>query len=141
MPLDPEIAVVAARKLKLAGAARPAVVGDPDSYRDALADQVETEIAPGIAGTHDWILVFAADRAALESRLTEAAAALESPGTLWVAYPKGTSNAQADLTRDQGWDAVRDTDLMWLALISIDATWSAFSFRHYRPGEARQTFR
>ena len=30
---------------------------------------------------------------------------------------------------------------MWLALVSIDETWSAFSLRHYKPGEARQTFR
>jgi hypothetical protein len=36
---------------------------------------------------------------------------------------------------------VAATDLMWLGLVSIDATWSAFSLRRYRPGEARQTFR
>ena len=47
----------------------------------------------------------------------------------------------ADLTRDRGWDAVRDEDLMWLTLVSIDEHWSAFSLRHYKPGEARQTFR
>lgn len=141
MPLDPETAASAVRKLKLAAAVRPAVIGDPDTYREALAAQTEASIAPGIAGTHDWILLFAADRASLEQGLIDASAALESPGTLWVAYPKGTSKVQADLTRDQGWDAVRGTDLMWLALISIDETWSAFSFRHHKPGEARQTFR
>jgi len=141
VPLDPETATTAARKLKLTQASRPAVVGDPDTYRDALAATIAHDIDPGVAGTHDWILAFAPDRAALEARLAEAAAALESPGTLWVAYPKGTSKVQADLTRDEGWDAVRDTDLMWLALVSIDETWSAFSFRHHKPGEARQTFR
>ena len=30
---------------------------------------------------------------------------------------------------------------MWLALISIDETWSAFSLRKSKPGEARQSFR
>ncbi len=30
---------------------------------------------------------------------------------------------------------------MWLTLVSIDEMWSAFSLRHYRPGEPRQTFR
>ena len=34
--------------------------------------------------------------------------ALASPGTLWIAYPKGSSKTQTDLTRDAGWDAVRD---------------------------------
>jgi len=141
MPLDASAAVTLARKLKLEPAVRPAVVNDPADYRQALAAAIEREIAPGIVASHDWILLFTPDRAALESRLADAATALETPGTLWVAYPKGTSKVQADLTRDQGWDGVRDTELMWLALVSIDATWSAFSFRHYKPGEARQTFR
>jgi hypothetical protein len=30
---------------------------------------------------------------------------------------------------------------MWLALVSIDDMWSAFSLRHHKPGEARQSFR
>jgi len=38
-------------------------------------------------------------------------------------------------------DSLKDADLMWLTLVSIDETWSAFSLRHYKPGEARQTFR
>ena len=68
-------------------------------------------------------------------------AALASPGTLWIAYPKGSSKVQTDLTRDAGWDVVKDHDLRWLTLISIDDTWSAFSLRKYKAGEARQTFR
>jgi hypothetical protein len=56
-------------------------------------------------------------------------------------YPKGSSKRQSDLTRDKGWDSLRDQDLMWLSLISIDDAWSAFSLRKYKPGEARQTFR
>jgi len=36
--------------------------------------------------------------------------ALASPGMLWIAYPKGSSKTQTDLTRDAGWDAVRDED-------------------------------
>jgi hypothetical protein len=36
---------------------------------------------------------------------------------------------------------VATADLMWLTLVSIDDTWSAFSLRRYRPGEARQKFR
>jgi hypothetical protein len=51
------------------------------------------------------------------------------------------SKIQTDLTRDAGWESVTAADLMWLGLVSIDATWSAFSLRHYRSGEARQAFR
>jgi hypothetical protein len=130
-----------ARKTKLAGAKRPAALdGGPASLREGLAAAGQA-VGDRLDGTHDWILVFAADRAALESQLPAAAAALGSPGTLWIAYPKGSSKRQSDLTRDKGWDSLGDQDLMWLSLVSIDDDWSAFSLRKYKPGEARQTFR
>ncbi len=131
-----------ARKTKLTGATRPAVLaGGPADLRAGLGDALGRPIADRLDGPHDWILCFAADRAALEAQLPAAAAALDSPGTLWIAYPKGSSKRQSDLTRDRGWDSLKDQDLMWLSLISIDDAWSAFSLRKYKPGEARQTFR
>ena len=138
MPLD---AAAAVKKLKLAAARAPAVVNANDEDREALAAAVGSPIAAGVGGEHDWILLYARDRAALEASLPTVAAALASPGTLWIAYPKGSSKVQTDLTRDAGWDVVKDHDLMWLTLISIDDTWSAFSLRKYKAGEARQTFR
>jgi hypothetical protein len=81
------------------------------------------------------------DPTPLARKLKLPAAALEDGGILWLAYPKGSSKMQTDLTRDAGWESVAAADLMWLGLVSIDATWSAFSLRPHRPGEARQTFR
>ena len=131
-----------ARKTTLAGSKRPVVLdGGPVSLREGLGATVGESIGERLNGSHDWILFFAADRAALESQLPAAAAALDSPGTLWIAYAKGSSKRQSDLTRDKGWDSLRDHDLMWLSLISIDDAWSAFSLRKYKAGEARQTFR
>jgi hypothetical protein len=130
-----------ARKLKMSTAQSPVVLGaSPDDYA-ALATARGGDLATSTDGRHDWILLYAESRAALEVSLPAAAAALASPGTLWIAYPKGSSKRQTDLTRDQGWDALKDVDLMWLSLVSIDETWSAFGLRHYKPGEARQTFR
>jgi hypothetical protein len=138
MPLD---AAAAARKLKLGAARSPAIVGASDEDRAAFSGVHGGPIPTTLAGRHDWILLYAQDRASLEQELAAVAAALDSPGTLWIAYPKGSSKRQTDLTRDQGWDSLRQVDLMWLSLISIDDTWSAFGLRHYHPGEARQTFR
>jgi hypothetical protein len=133
-------AAAVARKLKLTGAASPVVLGaSPDDL--AALSAARGDLATSTNGTHDWILLYVENRAALEAALPAASAALGSPGTLWIAYPKGSSKRQADLTRDAGWDALKDHDLMWLTLVSIDETWSAFSLRHYKPGEARQTFR
>ena len=135
-------AAAIAQKTKLAKAERPVVLdGGPGGLSDALTAALGRPVADKLTGKHDWILMFAADKAALEAQVHGAAEALDSPGTLWIAYPKGSSKRQTDLTRDQGWDALKDVDLMWLSLISIDDEWSAFSLRKYKPGEARQTFR
>ena len=130
-----------AKKLKLGSAAKPTLIGGPEGLRGGLSTAIGRPIGDRYDGAHDWILIFAPDRGALEAALPAAEAALASPGTLWIAYYKGTSKQQTDLTRDVGWGAVRDTNLMWLTLISIDDTWSAFSLRKYKPGEARQSFR
>ena len=138
MPTD---AAPLVRKLKLAAAARPVVIGAPDGYREKLVAALDRPVGDKIDGRHDWIQLFARDRATLEGAIGSAAAALDDPGILWLAYPKGSSKIQTDLTRDAGWDSVAAADLMWLGFISIDPTWSAFSLRRYRPGETRQTFR
>jgi hypothetical protein len=140
MPLDAGTAAEAARKTKLAGAGSPAIVNGTDADRAALEAVRGGPIPAELTGSHDWILLYAADRATLEASLHAASVALSSPGTLWIAYAKGSSKT-ADLTRDRGWDAVRDEDLLWLNLVSIDDHWSAFSLRHHKRGEARQAFR
>jgi hypothetical protein len=137
VPLD---ASDAAGKTKFAAATAPAIVNATDADCTAFEASRGGPIATELSSGHDWILFYAADRAALEASLHAVSTALATPGTLWIAYPKGSSKTQ-DLTRDRDWDAVRDEDLMWLTLISIDDRWSAFSLRHYKPDEARQTFR
>ena len=67
--------------------------------------------------------------------------ALKPDSLLWISFPKGTSKIQTHLTRDKDWDALRQTDLKWITLISVNETWSAFALRPYKPGEERQTFR
>jgi hypothetical protein len=141
MPIDDAVLEPVVRKLKLGPATRPTVLRAPDGFREALASALGRPVGDAIDGRHDWILLFARDRAALDASIGAASAAVGSPGTLWIAYPKGSSKIQTDLTRDAGWESVAAADLMWPTLVSIDDTWSAFSLRHYRPGEARQTFR
>jgi hypothetical protein len=130
-----------ARKLKLPAAARPVALGASADERAALESALGRALPAAIDGRHDWIILFARARSALEAGLPAAAAALDDPGILWIAYPKGSSKIQTDLTRDAGWESVAAADLMWLGLVSVDDTWSAFSLRRYRPGETRQAFR
>ena len=38
-------------------------------------------------------------------------------------------------------DVLRDLDLKWINLVSVNETWSAFALRPYREGEKKQSFR
>jgi hypothetical protein len=131
-----------AKKLKLKPGQKAAVVNAPDGYLkelNPLPDDVQ--MADKLSGTFDWVQVFVKNKAGLEKLLSRAVRALKPESLLWISYPKGTSKIQTDLTRDKGWDSIREVDLKWITLISVNATWSAFALRPYKAGEERQTFR
>jgi hypothetical protein len=137
---SPTISLLA-RKLKLKPGARAAVVGAPPDYLSRLSPPPDTTLGTTLAGPLDWIQVFVGTSAELAAIVPQLIAALDQNGIVWISYPKGSSKRQTDLTRDKGWEPLEDTNLMWLSLVSVDDTWSAFSLRPYRPGEPRQTFR
>jgi hypothetical protein len=130
-----------ARKLRLKAGARAALIGAPQDYFERLEPRPGTAIGTTLSGTFDWVQVFVSSSAELAGIVPQLIAALDPNGLVWISYPKGSSRRQTDLTRDKGWDALEGSDLMWLSLVSVDDTWSAFGLRPYKPGEARQTFR
>jgi len=129
-----------ARKMKRKPGARAAILHAPAGYEAASFPELEAA-ATSLSGAFDWIQIFVQNKAELDRLAPKAARALKPDAILWVSFPKGSSNAQTDLTRDQGWDVIRTLDLKWITLISVNETWSAFSLRPYRPGEPRQSFR
>jgi hypothetical protein len=48
---------------------------------------------------------------------------------------------QTDLTRDKGWDSLRGSELDWISLVSVNATWSAIWLRPHHSSELHQSFR
>ena len=128
-----------ARKIKLKPGSKAAVIHAPENYLQEL--QHDTEISTALRGKFDWIQIFVKNKAELDVLAFKAASALKPESILWITFPKGSSKVQTDLTRDKGWEALQGVDLKWINLISIDETWSAFSLRPYRPGEAHQSFR
>ena len=130
-----------ARKLKLKAGMRAAIVGAPPGYLDRLEPPEGVAISEVLDGRFDWIQVFVRTSAELAGLVKPLTAAIAPDGRIWISYPKGSSKIQTDLTRDKGWQPLDGSDLMWLSLVSVDETWSAFGLRKYKPGEARQTFR
>jgi hypothetical protein len=129
------------KKLKMKSGMRAAVIGAPAGYVATLGAPADVTIGDSLTGPLDWIQVFVRTSAELAAIVAPLTAALAPTGLAWISYPKGSSKLQTDLTRDKGWEPIEGGRLMWLSLVSVDATWSAFGLRRYKPGEARQTFR
>lgn len=98
------------------------------------------ELAEKLQGKFDWVQIFVKNKAELDKLAPKAIQALKPESLLWISFPKRTSKIQTDLTRDKGWESLRKADLKWITLISVNDTWSAFSLRPYRPGEARRSW-
>lgn len=130
-----------ARKLRLKPGARAAVVGADADYLLHLDPPPGVTIRNDLEGPLDWIQVFVKTTVDLAAVAPQLKAAIAPDGLVWISYPKGSSKMQTDLTRDKGWEPLEVADLMWLSLVAVDDTWSAFGLRPYKPGEARQTFR
>ena len=128
-----------AKKMKLKSGLKASVINAPENYMDDLRH--DAAISPTLNGKFDWIQIFVRNKAELEALAPKAVKALKPESMLWISFPKGTSKIQSDLTRDQGWEVLRDLDLKWINLISVNGTWSAFSLRPYKEGEQKQSFR
>jgi len=87
------------------------------------------ELADKPDGTFDLVHFFAKDREELNRFAPKAIRAVKPGGLLWIAYPKGGSKIQTNLTRDVGWDIVKKAGLENVAQVSINETWSAGRFR------------
>lgn len=129
-----------AKKLKLRPETQAALVNAPQGYaKDLTPLPTGASLSEKLQGSFDWIQAFVKDEAELEKILPRLVKALKPVSLLWIAFPKGSSGIQTDLTRDQGWDSLRKTDLKWITLVSVNDVWSAFAFRPFKPGEERSS--
>jgi hypothetical protein len=130
------------KKMRIKPGQKIAVLGAPEGFLQKLKPlPAGVQLAEKLQGKLDWIQVFVKNSAELDRIAPKAVQALQPEGLLWLTFPKGSSKVQTDLTRDKGWDSVAKLNLKWITLVSVDDTWSAFSLRPYRPGEAPQSFR
>ena len=127
-----------AKKMKLKPGLKAAIINVPDNYFKEL--KYDDDISQTLRGRFDWVQLFVKTIAEVESLAPKAAKALKPESILWISFPKGTSKIQTDLTRDKGWDDVKELGLKWVNLVSVNDTWSAFALRPYREGEEKQSW-
>ena len=83
---------------------------------------------------------FVKDKAQMDKEVAKVIGLLRDDVVCWIYYPKGSSKLQTDLTRDKGWDNVKELGLKWVNLVSVNDTWSAFALRPYKDGEEKQSW-
>jgi hypothetical protein len=119
-----------AQKLQIKPSYTVRLVNTPPGYADTLGPlPSEARRVTKSAKPVDWLQIFVRSMAELEKQLAPCAKAVTPTGLLWITYPKGTSGIKTDINRDiintyantVGWQAV--------AMVSIDATWSAMRMK------------
>lgn len=119
-----------AQKLLIKAGQTLLFVNAPRGYRTAIGVLpkgvaiVTTPTAP-----LDFIQVFVANRAELETHLPTLKTRLKPGGILWVTYHKGTSKVKTDINRDTINAYAHTLGLEGVAMISIDDDWSALRLK------------
>ena len=128
------------KKLKLRHGSRAALLNAPAEYPAALGELPQgVELHDQLDGNFDWILLFVRGQAELGMFFPGIEQHPRPVSLLWIAFPKGSSGIQSNLTRDRGWERIEPANLKWINLVSLDETWSAFALRPYKPGEKHES--
>jgi hypothetical protein len=131
-----------AKKMNLKAGHQAILINAPEGFLKELVPlPAKVKVSEKMEGMADWVQVFVKSKAELEKIFPRVLKLLKQESMLWIAFPKGTSKIQTDLTRDKGWGIVQASDLKWIKLVSVNETWSAFALRPSKPGEAKQSFR
>lgn len=118
------------KKLRIKPEDRIAIINAPPDYPEALGPfPAGVALSQDLEGAFDLVLYFARNSQEMGKALPALIKALKPEGLFWIAFPKRSSGVETDLSRDEGWDAVKQADMRTVALISIDTTWSAARIR------------
>ncbi|MCL5960102.1 MAG: hypothetical protein M1358_12460 [Chloroflexi bacterium] len=119
-----------AKKLQIKPGQRVAIINSPPGYLEQLGELPGgTEVADKPDGVFDFVQLFVKNVEELNRLAPAAIGAIKRDGVLWICYPKQSAKIKTDITRDVGWDTVREAGLRPVSLVSIDDVWSALRFR------------
>ena len=109
------------------------IVNAPEEFRAVLDEwkKMATVQSDGVAGkTFNFAMIFVKTSREVNAAAKKFVKMLEPDAVFWMAYPKKTSKKyKAEITRDDGWQALGDLGYEGVAMVSVDDDWSAFRFR------------
>ncbi len=95
----------------------------------------DLEVAARLAGTFDYIHLFATSQQELDETFPRLKAHLKPTGMLWISWPKNRQLG-TDLTLPEVIRIGYRHGLVESKTLSVDATWSAIKFTHPVEGKA-----
>lgn len=114
------------RKLQIKPGKALAVVGAPAGFLGALKPLPEgVRRSATLRANADVILGFVRTRRQALAGARKWKRRLAEGGILWICYPKLTSSAAGELSRDVLWRDLEPLGMRPVAMIAIDGTWSA----------------
>ena len=113
------------KKLGIKEGGRVALVNAPDGFDATLGSLPEGVVTTRRAGaSHDVVVLFVKQRAALEKALPRLEKAIFPAGAIWVAWPKKASKVPTDITEDTVRDVCLPRGLVDVKVCAIDDVWS-----------------
>lgn len=119
------------KKLRYKPGARVCVVGAPAAFEAQLAAAKDLARQEKLGKDLDLVQAFFTRRAHLERDVSRLKAALGDRGLLWVCYPKAKALG-TDLSRDVVRETVAGAGLEAVAIVAVDAVWSALRCKRVR---------
>ena len=122
------------KKMRITENSSLAVINPPPAYKRKLGPLPQgVKIREKLNKNEEFVHLFVKNKKELEKYFPKVRKVLSDGGLLWISYPKGSSGMQTDLTRDQGWETIANSNMQWLSLISFDDKWSAFLMKNSLP--------
>lgn len=119
------------RKLEIKEGTRVALVGAPAEFASALGKLPPgARVQNGVSAPRDLTIWFVTSRRQLEGDLRKMAPPREgeTPGHLWIAWPKKSSGVKTDLTEDVLREIILPIGMVDRKVCAVDETWSGLLF-------------
>jgi hypothetical protein len=102
-----------------------AFLSAPDGFETLLGELPDgVRVKSRLRGPLDVIVFFTTRRPELERRLPALRRAMDPAAGLWIAWPKGSSGVDTDMTEDVARDVGVANKLVDNKVCAIDETWS-----------------
>lgn len=119
-------------KLNLKDQSEIIVIAAPESFEPELKRLRQAKVLRdlGRADGLKFVLAFVTKQSEVDALCPAIAKQAEADAVVWFAYPKGTSKKyNSEISRDHGWDRLRELGFDTVRAVAIDEDWSALRFR------------